>query len=268
MKLFERFFGQKNDEPTQAEPTHAVEGSPTSTPKEVELIEREVDNIGHLLGGNTGNAQFIKLKDDGGAVFKPHSGMGEKDARVFIGRERAAYLINLFLGLDLVPPTVIRKIDDQLGMLQEFVADSKTREEFNQSEVAMLDGELRVDVEKLQIFDFLIQNTDRNWNNLLLKNGKLYAIDHGNALREYNALDGWLPETLIGKTFNLETIERIKQFTSSEEQKSILEQLLHEVLDHEAASKYLNRIEAFANAILENGQISQSEFQRKLTAYE
>ena len=55
-----------------------------------------------MLGGAIGDAQLVKLKDDGSGVFKPHTQYKGSEKMQKINRERAAYLIDRFLGFDFV----------------------------------------------------------------------------------------------------------------------------------------------------------------------
>src|SRR3989344_6535983 len=174
MKFLERFFGQKNDEPTPAEPVvssvtplenesnRKFEG-PYSSPKEKELLEREIKKKGKLLGGQFGSAQFVSLKEDGGGVFKPYSDYEGAKKEMFILRERAAYLINLFLEFDIVPPTVIRDVDNTTGSFQEFITDAETVYELSEQERSAVGDQLF----KMYIFDEIINNDDRNAGNWL-----------------------------------------------------------------------------------------------------
>ena len=44
-----------------------------SSPQEVVLESRDFEREGELLGGTIGGARFVKIRDDGGGVFKPHT---------------------------------------------------------------------------------------------------------------------------------------------------------------------------------------------------
>lgn len=85
--------------------------SVTSFHKELDLEQRALSREGKLLGGIVGSARFVELKDDGSAVYKPHdTHEGEKRIEL-INKERAAYLIDRFLGFNFVPPTVVRELN-------------------------------------------------------------------------------------------------------------------------------------------------------------
>lgn len=96
--------------------------------------------------------------------------------------EVAAYRIDQIYGFNLVPITVAHTIKGLKGSVQYFVA--KTQSALKQQ------GYRRS--AKLNIFDYLIDNRDRNGQNILLLGRKEVAIDHGLALRGFNPLGRWL----------------------------------------------------------------------------
>lgn len=78
------------------------------TPEEEILETRERSSSKPLQGGANKNL-FIELKDDGAGVFKPKSGEAENlkqglEQGTYYKRERAAYLVDRFLGFGLTPP--------------------------------------------------------------------------------------------------------------------------------------------------------------------
>jgi hypothetical protein len=104
--------------------------------------------------------------------------------------ECAAYELSQLMGLDVVPPTVPRRIDKKDGTLQLWLEDSlmeKERLEKNIQPPHMLRFVLQVQV--MKIFDDLIYNDDRNLGNMLYdKDWKLWLIDHTRAFRLFNEL--------------------------------------------------------------------------------
>ncbi len=99
------------------------------------------------------------------------------------GAEVAAYQVSRRLGLNLVPVTVRRFIPKNLEpsfsgylSLQYFVKEAQPAHK-------VLGWRTHPEVKTLRFLDFLINNTDRHENNVIFKNGKMFAIDHGLAFQ-------------------------------------------------------------------------------------
>ena len=227
-----------------------------SSPQEVILDSRDFEREGELLGGRIGDARFVKIRDDWGGVFKPHSNYEGQRKKAFISRERAAYLISRFLGFDFVPPTVIKIINGKEGSLQEFVEDAKSGYETGYSDI---DQDERV---KLEIFDNLIVNEDRHGNNYLVKDGKIFAIDHGYSL---DPID-------LGKNIYIERVpvgiaEKLRRFVESEDQKGILRDLLVELLGESVADKFIKRVVAFVESTNADLVFDENKFSNLMGGY-
>jgi len=229
------------------------------TDKEKELKERKKDYSRDL--GGYGGVFFVKLKDDGEGIFKPKNKEREFLGRrvepgTYYKRERAAYLVDRFLGFNLVPPTVIREIDGEIGSFQEFIPEAKMWHEIRQKD---RDKEsLKTEMFKLWIFDFIIWNSDRHESNFLLdKNGKkAYAIDNG---LSFTADPLILWKNFDGEPVPIEIQEKIKQFSSPEDKKSILKDLLKELLPEEEVTACFKRIEKIAKLIEKEGLINDDK---------
>ncbi len=226
-----------------------------ASPEEEILQSREVERTVELLGGFTGDAELVKLKNDGLGVFKPHTHQDYGDRIKFIGNERAAYLVDRFLGFNFVPPTIIRSISGKLGSLQQFVENSllpmqlgrKGRENIPKEEIL-----------KLCIFDYIIGNTDRGFNNYLLKGNQIYAIDHGHSFvwdyvpREFEykgVLDLPVPEDLK---------EKINGLALDQKMRDLLDELLTELLERGAVNQVFARLKAIRSVINQYGAIPES----------
>jgi hypothetical protein len=100
-----------------------------------------------------------------------------KDSYVF---EVAAYKLSLLLGLDNVPPAVLRELDGNEGSLQLWVEQTQSIADIAEQGIVSK-YERWVGLQKLNIilFDYLIYNFDRNTGNMLVdQNGKLWFVDH------------------------------------------------------------------------------------------
>jgi hypothetical protein len=100
--------------------------------------------------------------------------------------ERAAYLLDRRLGLNMVPVTVIREIDGVEGALVAWI-DNAINENERMSTDWMAQDPLRITYQRsvMRLFDALIHNIDRNISNQLytLDDRKLYLIDHSRSFR-------------------------------------------------------------------------------------
>ena len=109
------------------------------------------------------------------AVFKPVTGYrnltitnSNKCYQAF--REVMAYEIDRLLRINFVPATVCRKIDGEIGSLQEFAIEAVI--------VNMTNTLNEVERYKIAIFDYLIGNSDRKRSNSLYHK-KPVLIDNG-----------------------------------------------------------------------------------------
>lgn len=221
-----------------------------SSPQEIVLGSRDFESEVKLLGGAVGDARLVKIRDDGGGVFKPHTYFEGPEKNKLISRERAAYLISRFLGFDFVPPTVIKVINGEEGSLQEFVEDAQTRYEASVEDID------QYELDKLRVFDCLVCNSDRNMGNYLIKDRKIFAIDHGFTLD---------PEGLQHPYINIETVpldiaERLRHFIESEEQIGILRDLLTELLGKSIADKFIKRVTVFVESIKTDYSLDSGKF--------
>lgn len=94
--------------------------------------------------------------------------------------EYAAYELSLLLGLDNVPPTVIRKLGRNEGSLQMWVEEAMTESERREKALRSPDvvGWMR-QVQTMYMFDDLIGNIDRNQGDIVIDpDWKLWMIDH------------------------------------------------------------------------------------------
>lgn len=221
------------------------------TPKETELLSRAKERDQKIKGGNN-QVFFIDLKDDGSAIFKPLEGeKGYLRTRVKRGsyykRERAAYVVDRFLTLGLVPPTVIRDLDGKVGSLQEFVPD--TNEIWAETPKAE-------ELYALGIFDYIIWNSDRHDSNFLVKDGKIYAIDHGlsfgrDTLRVY--------QSFVGKQAPELLINALKEFLEDVSRQKLLREFLRELLPEKEIEACFARIEWIGKLLIEKGSIDSKK---------
>lgn len=217
------------------------------------LESREVEIVSEVRGSN--RVEFLKFKDDGNAIFKSKSGeidcsRAGYELGTLYKRERAAYLIDRFLDFGLVPTTVIREIDGDVGSIQEF-KDAKTASE-SSDELKISSAEYG----KLYLFDVIIWNTDRTKENYLIKDKMLWAIDNGLSFsnRPYR---GVITNRLLAGPLSLDTISKLKSFIENDELKIALRGLLTECLTRQEIDACLSRIEKIGEVVIREGRIPE-----------
>lgn len=116
--------------------------------------------------------------------------------------ERAAYLVDRMLGLDMVPVTVLRKLGDAEGALIAWVDDAINEIERSEAEIGPDDRRVLLCQQAvMRTFDALIGNDDRNWGNQLFtpEDWRLHLIDHSRSFR----LERDLPEKYVEQPSSL-----------------------------------------------------------------
>ncbi len=119
------------------------------------------------------------------AVYKPRRGerpLWDFTQGTLCLREKAAFLISDSLGWQLVPPTVLREGPHGMGSVQQFITHDPERHYLT------FEGEViyRPQLQKIALFDILINNADRKSGHVLLQEEsipagvpRLWTIDHG-----------------------------------------------------------------------------------------
>jgi hypothetical protein len=112
------------------------------------------------------------------AIYKPREGEAPlydfPDGTLYL-RELAAYLFSRWAGWDLVPPTVVREGPRGIGSVQLYVEPEGERPDRHD-----FWGSLHADVERMVLFDHIVNNADRKISHCLRDpSGKVWGIDHG-----------------------------------------------------------------------------------------
>jgi hypothetical protein len=134
-------------------------------------IFRTVDN--KAFNVNTGASHQVMLRDS----FR---------------YEVAAYELSRLLGLDNVPPAVLREVDGQPGSVQLWIEQAPSLADLDEQGTKPPSAQY-VDLQKLVIvvFDNLVYNFDRNTGNMLVdRSGKLWFVDHTRTFTRMGALPG------------------------------------------------------------------------------
>ena len=160
----------------------------------------------------------------------------------YFKRERAAYLVDHFLGFDLIPLTIIKKVNSKIGSLQKFIP--KAVPLFDSSYQQYLPTS-NMKFYKLWLLDYLIWNADRKrkGNNLLTDpNLKIYAIDNSltftqDILSPYTEFKG------SGYSVPAEDKEKINQLAQSIDKRNKLTKLLKELLSSKEIKALFYRLD-------------------------
>lgn len=136
------------------------------------------------------------------AIFKPISGiqpLWDFPKNDLIQREMATFILSEHSKLNLVPPTAIREIENfGMGMIQLWIegAEIEIVKLFDSSVVPeeylpVLQGRDELErpvtlavkdtpwVDRLTVFDAVVNNSDRKASHILTSDGNCWAIDHG-----------------------------------------------------------------------------------------
>ena len=120
------------------------------------------------------------------AVYKPRRGerpLWDFARGTLCQREHAAFLVSEALGWGIVPPTVLRAGPQGIGSVQFFVDHDPEQHYFTIEG----DSRFRPQLQKIALFDILVNNADRKSGHVLLgerESGdddlpRLWGIDHG-----------------------------------------------------------------------------------------
>jgi uncharacterized repeat protein (TIGR03843 family) len=150
------------------------------TDANLELLRTgEITVTGRLVDASNATlfASIVSDVTEGQCIYKPIAGerpLWDFPDGQLAHREYAAFLISEFLGLHIVPPTVLRDGPFGEGMVQLWIdidEEIDLANFFSQD-----DPQLRT----MALFDAIINNTDRKIGHLLPdKSGHVYGCDHG-----------------------------------------------------------------------------------------
>lgn len=169
-----------------------------------ELQKGEIEVVGRLVDAS--NASLFCKVGTLNAIYKPIA--GERPLWDFPDghlayREVATYQVSEALGLNCVPPTILREGPYGLGSLQQWIDGSEeVGERYLESS-----GALR----KIALLDAVVNNTDRKIGHLLFKDGKVFGCDHGVTFHEDYKLRTVLWQ-FADLPFELEELRILKEF--------------------------------------------------------
>lgn len=148
--------------------------------------------------------------------------------------ERAAYLLDRLLGLDMVPVAVLARRKGNDGILVDWIPDAvhenKVTVSFGGPETASMFRQKS----RMRMFDSLIYNTDRRPENILVdeSTATIYMIDHSRAFRDTEELQEefaagrvWLTQEIYDNLIALDE-EKLAPLSDGLIKKSQVEALL------------------------------------------
>lgn len=203
-------------------PSPAKETAEEKNLREIGIIESTKQRLSK-------DADYYETQDGGAGVFKQGKGCLN---------ERAAYVVDKFLGFGLVPVTVIRNVGEKVGSFQRFISDAKTGFEVSREQVPT--GELV----KMVLLDFVNNNVDRNEENILIKKKRLFAPDNKDSFSTKHIY----PPVYFGEEFFSTPIpeeirDKIIQFEKRPVLKESLSKSLEKLLEKDEGDAFFKRLE-------------------------
>ena len=157
----------------------------------INLLQHGTMKIEGFISWSSNHTFLVKIGEgDTLAIYKPMRGerpLWDFDEGTLYKRERAAYLISDALGWNLVPATVIRDGEHGIGSVQRFIPHDPNEHYFTFEN----ETDLTEQLQKIILFDLLINNADRKGGHILLQSPayndekrQLWVIDHGICFHE------------------------------------------------------------------------------------
>jgi len=163
-----------------------------------------------MLDGVERFAAFKTIDERRQGITQLGGGLTEVNFQDSWQTEIPAYVVDVIIGLGMVPATIERRINNKIGSLQWWVVSMMPEAERTKQKVEPPDPEAwnRV-VLKMRLFDQLIANVDRHANNILVTHDfQLRLIDHSRSFRPEKTLRNPEQLTRFSKSL-LEGLERL-----------------------------------------------------------
>ncbi len=223
-----------------------------------------VKSMVELDEGTVNSVFLVEFTNGTSGIFKPASGesaMRKIEHGTLFKRERAAYLVNAEMNFGFVPPTIIRKINGQIGSLQLFIPDTLPYYEIRREEISRKEH-IQNQLKTFWVYDPLIHNSDRHMGNILCEkvdgNFNLHAIDNAASFCKSelrfdvgNFFDQELPEDLGEKISNLRKNQLLREK---------LRALLLELLNKKEVEAFFARVNLIGDTIDECNSIPRSRY--------
>lgn len=164
-----------------------------------------------VLDGVERFAAFKTIDERRQGITQLGGGLTEVNFQDSWQTEIPAYVVDVIIGLGMVPATIERRINNKIGSLQWWVASMMPEAERTKQKLDPPDPEAwnRV-VLKMRLFDQLIANVDRHANNILITHDfQLRLIDHSRSFRPDKNIRNPEQLTRFSKSL-LEGLERLE----------------------------------------------------------
>jgi hypothetical protein len=149
------------------------------------------------------------------AIWKPLDRLADPSGLERYEAEVAAYRLSRHLGLDMVPPTVSRRIGDREGSVQMWVYGFRQAADVEDTPVADQLAQWSQAVARMKFFDELIDNPDRHAANYLVDDDwTVVLIDHSRAMFFDNA--GRMRAMDPPKRFDRSLVEKTRELDLAE----------------------------------------------------
>jgi hypothetical protein len=164
-----------------------------------------------MTDGTLQHAAHVQSIDESKARFEGTTGT-ELNFRDSYKYNVAAYEIAKLLNLDMVPPSVERRVEGKTAAITWWVDNAAMteleRRKTKQEPPDMNDWNKQLLV--MQVFDELIYNVDRNLGNMVItKDWGLWLIDHTRSFRRYKTC----PKLKMVKQIDRNLLESLKKLT-------------------------------------------------------
>lgn len=125
--------------------------------------------------------------------FKGVGGQWELNFRDTYKFNLAAYILDGLLGMNMIPPTVERKVDKRPAAvtwwIDDVLMDEKERLRRGEKPPVPERDRWNRQINIVRVFDQLIANKDRNYGNIVItRSWDIWIIDHTRAFRPYKEL--------------------------------------------------------------------------------
>jgi hypothetical protein len=185
------------------------------------------------------------------AAFKPISRGRHKGFWESYEAEVAAYEVDKLLGLNMVPPTIVRRIGPDNGSLQLWVENCKLyKEMMNQPPPNPVEWSHQLS--RMKMFDNLIKNQDRNAQNFLVDpDWHIVLIDHSRAFISGKKIEKEAKK--LPTQFDRALVEKMKSL-SLEELDSQLKDLLFGGLVKDLIGRRDDLLDYLNKLVAKNGE--------------